>query len=370
MAIPDCWARRSEVEKMNHRDPLCDAFGLVPGFDAGSYAHSYRSIVDAMDVERRGLAPMLVFEGWAAGFTDTEPADFFRAAKELSALGYESLLDCAHTEGAANLPARIPPKLKTAAKKWLRQQESVECERARRRKEEASSRPAQLPRRVLDVETQLDVYGLSALPDFLKPTYTQLNAFQKKGEDAPDLLLPFVDVSRPPFSQDGWTHGGETEESGFVLTESGALQRKEARGREDAPLSHLAVSLQRLLVAAALTGALGPRPLIFVMSYPAIVTNIACRYRLHVAREYDRRLRSVQLASARRPRQGEQPDAEVVRLLTQENSGILLGIQSFALEKQQDRHRQEPRPAQDLGKAFSIRRQEPLFGRMGVGHKT
>ncbi|KAJ9436243.1 hypothetical protein DIPPA_26729, partial [Diplonema papillatum] len=57
----------------------------------------------------------------------------------------------------------IPPRLRTAAKKWFRQQESVECEKARRRREEAASRPAQLPGRVLDVDMQRDMYWLSAL---------------------------------------------------------------------------------------------------------------------------------------------------------------------------------------------------------------
>ncbi|KAJ9442071.1 hypothetical protein DIPPA_18124 [Diplonema papillatum] len=116
----------------------------------------------------------------------------------------------------------------------------------------------------------------------------------------------------PPFSQEGWTHGGETEERGFVLPDAGVLQRKEARGREDAPMFHPAVSLQRLLVAAALAGALGPSPLVFVFACPAVVTNIACRYRLQVAKEYDR-MRGVQLASANRPREGEQLAAGVVR---------------------------------------------------------
>ncbi|KAJ9454292.1 hypothetical protein DIPPA_01821 [Diplonema papillatum] len=369
MSIPECWSRRSEVERMGHQDPLCEAFELVPGFDAGAHAEAYRAVVDSLDAERKGLAPMLVFEAWAAGYTDTEPADFVKAAKELHALGYSSLLDCAQTEGAANLPAKCPPRLRTAAKKWLRQQESVEGETARRRKEEAALRPAQLPRRILDVDTQLELFGLSSLPDFLKPTYAQLNAFQKRGEEVPDLLLPFVDVSRPPFSQEGWTHGGETEEKGFVLSEAGVLQRKEARGREDAPISHLAVSLQRLLVAAALTGALGPSPLVFVFAYPAVVTNIACRYRLQVAKEYDRRMRGVQLASAKRPRQGEQLAAGVVRDLTQEDAGVLIGIQSFALERQQDRPRQdpyrygqEPRQAQDAGKALVVSRRQRAVG--------
>ncbi|KAJ9440526.1 hypothetical protein DIPPA_11012 [Diplonema papillatum] len=248
----------------------------------------YRKIREAANEEWKGASRAtvtrrhrvlhaVIFESWAAGLYQEDPAGFVVAATTLDGLAYRSLLECSSVDGIDSLPSDLPPKFRSVAKKWFRCNEQREKDSDARRDDQRAARSKDQPLTVLDVAEQIAIHGLMHLPRELTPSHTELNAFQRKVEREPDVALPYVDIHKEPYTPvtAGWITASHRP---FVQT---------------------VCALQRYLVIAGLTGAFGRNPLPVVFGYPALVCDLAARFGCSLAREYDEQARR-RFASERR----------------------------------------------------------------------
>ncbi|KAJ9445376.1 hypothetical protein DIPPA_31346 [Diplonema papillatum] len=219
----------------------------------------YRKIREAANEEWKGASRAtvtrrhrvlhaVIFESWAAGLYQEDPAGFVVAATTLDGLAYRSLLECSSVDGIDSLPSDLPPKFRSVAKKWFRCNEQREKDSDARRDDQRAARSKDQPLTVLDVAEQIAIHGLMHLPRELTPSHTELNAFQRKVEREPDVALPYVDIHKEPYTPvtAGWITASHRP---FVQT---------------------VCALQRYLVIAGLTGAFGRNPLPVVFGYPAL----------------------------------------------------------------------------------------------------
>ncbi|KAJ9447119.1 hypothetical protein DIPPA_08157 [Diplonema papillatum] len=290
-----------------------EALGSLEAWQQGVADLQYKRIRQVADEEwsgaesstvakRRRVLHVVVYEAWAAGlYDDDEPAGFVSTAAILTGLTYGSLLECAMMDGIDGMPSEVPVKFRSAAKKWFRCSEQREKERDARRDDQRAARAKDQPLSILDVADQVAVYGLVHLPKALTPSHTDLNSFQRRVEREPDVALPYVDISKDPYTPAtaGWTSRGPV------------------------PFVHTVCALHRFLVIASLTGAFGTQPWPVIFGYPALVGDLAAKFGCAVAREYDEKVRrsfaSVRRAAPRTPLLIE----AVERLLTLDEETVM-----------------------------------------------
>ncbi|KAJ9436802.1 hypothetical protein DIPPA_13032 [Diplonema papillatum] len=261
MTLAQYWDGRAEVGLMGPEEAPRGPFKLLSGWDDDVSPLKFAAVREAVvDEGQRSLLPIVMYEALAVGLDET-PAEYKKLVKLLSDLAMSSLLECAVVDGVGDLPASMAPRFKTAAKKWYRCREERREAQMARRDDERAARSRDLPARVLDAETQLALFGLRLLPRCLVPTHLELNNFQRKVEKMQDLAMPWVEVETPPSA-----------------TRSGGFE-------------HTVRAVQKVLVAAALTGAFGDVPYPIVVGYPALLTDLACNFGPDLAREYDARTR-------------------------------------------------------------------------------
>ncbi|KAJ9447716.1 hypothetical protein DIPPA_35781 [Diplonema papillatum] len=294
VADEEC-SRKAGFRRSDGTTNVFEALGSLEGWQQGVADLQYKRIRQVADEEwsgaesstvakRRRVLHVVVYEAWAAGlYDDDEPAGFVSTAAILTGLTYGSLLECAMMDGIDGMPSEVPVKFRSAAKKWFRCSEQREKERDARRDDQRAARAKDQPLSILDVADQVAVYGLVHLPKALTPSHTDLNSFQRRVEREPDVALPYVDISKDPYTPAtaGWTSRGPV------------------------PFVHTVCALHRFLVIASLTGAFGTQPWPVIFGYPALVGDLAAKFGCAVAREYDEKVRrsfaSVRRAAPRTP---------------------------------------------------------------------
>ncbi|KAJ9442260.1 hypothetical protein DIPPA_28656 [Diplonema papillatum] len=200
---------------------------------------------------------------------DETPETFVAVVDKFLASGHSSLLELAVVEGKENMPTTIPVRFRTAAKKWYGCYAARERREAAREEDKRRSRRPGEARDELVVQERLHEFGLTSLPAVLVPVRATLNAYQAVVEANPALALPYVDVSKAPYTpkKSDWRVCGSLD----------AVQR--------------VLVLQRYMVVASLTGCFGSRPWPVILGYPAVVAGIAAKLGDEMAAEYDDKLR-------------------------------------------------------------------------------
>ncbi|KAJ9469930.1 hypothetical protein DIPPA_18066 [Diplonema papillatum] len=225
------------------------------------------------------------------------PEGFLTVVEKFRVSGHSSLLELVVIEGREGMPTAVPVRFRTAAKKWGACHADREKEAAKEEDKRRARKPGEA-REELAVRELMLRFGLASLPEV--PPRATLNAYQAAVEANPELALPYVDVSRPPYTprMPDWKVDGGLDAVQRVLT------------------------LQRFVVVASLAGCFGSRPWPVVLGYPAVVAGIAAMYGEGMAAEYDERLRKL-FAEEPKAEEGAELHQAAEKKLVEAYPGIL-----------------------------------------------
>ncbi|KAJ9436712.1 hypothetical protein DIPPA_28346 [Diplonema papillatum] len=165
-----------------------------------SAARKWAGVSEGELAERLNILHVVVYEAWAAGMYEEAPEGFLAVVEKFRVSGHRSLLELVVIEGREGMPTAVPVRFRTAAKKWGACHADREKKEAAKEEDKRRARKPGEAREELAVRERMLRFGLASLPEVLVPPRATLNAYQAVVEANPELALPYVDVSRPPYT--------------------------------------------------------------------------------------------------------------------------------------------------------------------------